>query len=120
MRRDFDLIRQLLQVIEEGDYPAPYPLGIEGREQNQINYHLLLMQEAGLIDATVSKTLGPGVPRVQVFRLSWEGHEFLEAARNTSAWKDAVARVSKSTGGLAFEVLKCFLIELAKSKVLTS
>jgi len=49
--------------------------------------------------------------------LTWDGHEFLDAARNPSLWERAKCTALKQTGGLSLEVLKSVLIDLAKHAV---
>ena len=48
------------------------------------------------------------------FGLTWEGHEFLEAARNGGFWNQAKERLMKVTGGLAVDLLKALLVQYAK------
>ena len=42
--------------------------------------------------------------------LTWQGHEFLDAARNDTIWRKAKKKVLETTGGLAFDVLKAALL----------
>ena len=63
MRRDMDLVRDILLQIEA--YPsslAPEELIIEGYSDEQVSYHVLIMGEAGLLEVatTGSKTSSPG------------------------------------------------------------
>jgi hypothetical protein len=46
--------------------------------------------------------------------LTWKGHEFLEASRDDTRWKQAKETVVKKAGGVVFELLKEVLIEGAK------
>ena len=53
-------------------------------------------------------------PIVNVKRMTWEGHEFLDAARKDTLWDRAKEKTLKATGGLSLDVLKGVLIELGK------
>ena len=53
-------------------------------------------------------------PDYWIHRLTWAGHEFLDAARDETRYRKAVRRVVDCTGGLIFEVLKALLVEEAK------
>jgi hypothetical protein len=121
MKRDMDLIRELLLKLEE------FPLGrgdvvhisldesdpdddfrIDGYTIDQIEYHLNLIGEAGLI-------IGAGENPMEgiLFRsLSWEGHDFLDSIRDPEVWRKTKSGV-KEVGGFTFELVK----DLAKGFV---
>lgn len=114
MRRDFDLIRKILFAIENDESatgPAWASLEIPDYSQKQVSYHVMLLDEAGLIDAENSNSWDgfKWEPR----RLTWQGHEFLDSARDENSWKQAKSKL-KEAGNFSFEVLKTVLIELAK------
>ena len=48
-------------------------------------------------------------------RLTWEGHEFLDAARDQGLWDRVKAAGSDHAVGMSFELMKVFLIELPKN-----
>jgi|TARA_B110000093_G_scaffold133925_1_gene143340 hypothetical protein len=50
--------------------------------------------------------------------LTWQGHEFIEAARNDGIWNKAKDIMLKKTGGMSLDVLKVLLTDLAKKAVL--
>jgi hypothetical protein len=50
--------------------------------------------------------------------LTWQGHEFLDAARDESRWNKAKKIVMEKGGAITFEMLKQLLLELMKSAVL--
>lgn len=52
-------------------------------------------------------------------RLTWLGHEFLDAARDDGRWEKAKSAISK-VGGWSFEVVKHILVELAKDAIKSS
>lgn len=86
---------------------------IEGYPQEVVSYHLHLLLQAGLIEA---KNL-PGTNEWMVKSLTWDGHEFLEAARDDSLWEKAKRLVLEKTGTLTFEALKLALMEAMKSSL---
>jgi hypothetical protein len=51
-------------------------------------------------------------------RLTWEGHEFLDAARKDSLWQKAKALVLEKTGGASLELIKDVLMKLAREALL--
>jgi len=118
MKRDMDLVRAILLKIEssEGDPRKRVMLGsFEGHSNIEVSYHVKLLAQAGLIEARDHSTFSgfAWVPQ----QLTWDGHEFLDAARSDNLWKQAKNVVLKQTGGLSLEVLKPVLINLAKQAV---
>ncbi len=117
MKRDMDLIRKILFEIEQrpplkGRF---VPVELEGYTEDVINYHVMLLDEAGLIKAQnlTSHSGGLYVP----VRLTWQGHEFLDAARDDTRWNKTKDTMTKA-GGFVFEVGKALLIELMKQQLL--
>ncbi|MEX3954416.1 DUF2513 domain-containing protein [Trinickia sp. EG282A] len=67
---------------------------------NQIDYHLSLIEEAGLIDtADAGSMTGYGFRR-----LSWAGHDFLDSVRSPDVW-DRTKRVASAAGGWTMDLL---------------
>ncbi|MCF6156804.1 MAG: DUF2513 domain-containing protein [Candidatus Brocadia sp.] len=53
MKRDMDLVRQILLAIEaHKDMKQKIKLEIEGYSEEQIMYHVKILADAGLIEAT--------------------------------------------------------------------
>jgi Hypothetical protein (DUF2513) len=130
MKRDMDLCREILQRIEA--HPEHNHLGVpefEGRSPEVVRYHLDLMYEAGLVwsefrhyerimsDTEGHRLLGIYMGRQQgrdQYRLTWAGHEFLDAARSDTLWNSAKSKVVNTTGGLAFEFVREVLTQKGK------
>ncbi|QIB65005.1 DUF2513 domain-containing protein [Kineobactrum salinum] len=120
MKRDLDLVRKILIFFEEKENDRIVrELSFEGYSDLQVKYHLLLMDEAGLLrcERVVSKSTPTRVIAVHPFSLTWDGHEFLEASKDDSFWNKAKSKVTTSTGALSFDVLKALLIAMAKESV---
>ena len=115
MKRDMDLIRKLAVTLEESDSVGE----IDGYAPEQIDYHLWLLEDAGLVTYQEFFPKEGSVLRVSL-RLTWQGHEFLDVARNSSFWEKAKQLVLTKTGALSFEVLKEVLMHIAKEAVAAS
>jgi hypothetical protein len=80
MHVDFDLMRDLLIMLERGDtddhgvnvHPDP--------EDCARSLHLRLLLEAGMLQQ------GDGFVCENRLRLSWAGHEYLSAVRDPAVW----------------------------------
>jgi hypothetical protein len=111
MKRDMDLIREILLEVEKLPYTGGFhKVAIEGHSEDEITYHTLLLAEADLIEATVCSVFG--AESYLPVRLTWAGHEFLDAAKNDTIWHQAKEAAGKA-GGLALGVLKPILIQLS-------
>ena len=84
MKRDMDLIREVLLEVEKVEgWDDWKQIEFKDRDPEEISYHVMLLAEAGLIEAKKICDGGAWLP----MRLTWEGHEFLDAARNDTVWK---------------------------------
>jgi hypothetical protein len=117
MRRDMDLVREILRQIEA--WPEAQGLidfDLPDRSPEEVIYHVEIMAKAGLIEAQDASTLARNYWRAK--KLTWKGHEFLEAARNDTIWKKAKTQLTEKVGGMSFDVMLALLKEIAKRQVL--
>jgi len=120
MKRDMDLVRKLLVCIEEDERATGrhgLMVSIEGYSDQEVEYHLRLIVGAGLVTTALADDGELDFLSAWPTGLTWEGHGFLEAARNDTIWKKATELVRRTTGGLAFELLKSTLIAFANRAV---
>lgn len=118
MKRDMNLVREILFAIEDAPYDrrlAKLNLGSKVEEE-VVSYHVMLLAEAGLIEAQDLSARGGGLDW-RPSRLTWEGHEFLEAARDQSRWVKATELMKEKGGGMIFDTLKGLLVKLATDAV---
>lgn len=113
MKRDLDLSRIILFAIEKDEKATGHgfiSLNIDGYSEEQISYHVQLLQEAGLIEAKnwSSQSSFQWVPS----RLTWQGHEFLDSARSDNLWSKAKEEM-KNIGSFSFQLLLDILLDLA-------
>ena len=119
MKRDMDLVRQILFEIERlcpSEAGRLETIEIENYDRFTIYYHLALLKEAGLVEVEEVKTMNMQ-NEFYPTRLTWEGHDFLDAARNDTLWKKAKAFMAEKGVGVSFDVLKGVLVLLAKEKL---
>ena len=114
MKRNMDLIRRILFEMEKQPFPMRNKIGlpIEGYSPDEITYHIVLLIEADLILGY--DVAGKRYPK----RLTWAGHEFLEASRDEGRWKKAKTIMADKAGGFSFDVAKSLLIQFMKDAVL--
>ena len=117
MKRDMDLVREILLKLEDQTGADDYlePEQVQGRDPEEVSYHIHLMYEAGLIDAINDRGVGS---HWIAMRLTWEGHEFLEASKNLTVWNQAKRIIAEKGGGITFVLIKELLPKLLKNLVL--
>ena len=112
MTRDMNLIREILLQIEnscsESDCCVSAP---EGYSAEETEGHLLLLLDAGFIEAEVLEAWDGTDIRVK--RMTWDGHDFLEAIRPPQVW-DQVEKQITEMGSAAFEIVKGLAIQEAQ------
>ena len=110
MKRDWDLIRSLLLEIEEKTPEKILSTSDFKGDTKTIGYHLTLLIEAGLV-----KGLDTGILHsrfsCKIFRLSWSGHDFLDAISNDNVWTKTKESVKGIGGKITFETIKCIAVK---------
>ena len=91
VKRDMDLIRNLLIKVEEVYEPGAGSINfskirIDGYDDKVIAEHLLLMKEAGLIRNINAKQYVTGSTMLSIGNLTNEGYDTLEKFRNDTVW----------------------------------
>jgi len=89
LKRDMDLVRDLLLQIEEFDQGLGGDVEIEAgdRAPQVIAEHLRLLLEARLIDGDVVPDDQYAFDHIVPTRLTWAGHDFLDTVRDPEIWK---------------------------------
>lgn len=109
MKRNMDLLRLILlklEAIDENEKQGIWhltgnDLPIEGFSWEQVRYHYDLSVEAGLVDQG-----GRGVMNGIMFRrLTWAGHDFVDAVRDDDIWRKTRQGAS-AAGGFSVDLLK--------------
>ena len=103
MKRDMDLIRLILLSLE-GDEKADEKAK-EAYDGKTMAYHAQLLKEAGLIEAVVSMDSQNMPDGYLLTRMTWSGHDFLDAMKDDTIWEKAKEHVIQPVGGVAFDVL---------------
>lgn len=107
MQRDMNLIRELLLKLEAMPLrPAACvmfdhddaDLTIPGYDFNQVRYHFELLKEVDLIASSSSGTL-------TFSRLTWAGHDYLDAVRDPEIWEKTKSG-AYAVGGMTFDLIK--------------
>ena len=85
-------------------------------EKSQIDYHINLLISQKMLHRGEMSEGFPMFRQISGLGLTWEGHEFLDAARDSKNWEQA-KQVGNKVGGLTLDVMKAVLIGLAKEQL---
>ena len=117
MKRDFSLVREILRDMESAEPLRRFQgFTYEGKTEAEVNEHIELLVEAGLLKGEVKRTHG-GRAIVMISRLTWAGHDFLDSIKDETLWQKAQASILKPVGGVAFDVLLEWLKWQAKKRL---
>ena len=98
MKRDMNVIRKLIlfcETAENGTGSDDIDLDVD---DDVLDYHLRLMDEAGLIKTQRTNS------GVLFIRMTWTGHDFADACRDDVVWKRTMRTIAEKTKSVTFDV----------------
>lgn len=107
MVRDMELVRKIMLNIQAGDFRG----GVEGYDDDTVNCHKALLAEKGLIEAKPhypsSGRTPPDIPDlVMIKRMTWEGHDFIDAIASDTKWEKVKAFLLQAGKDVTIETIK--------------
>jgi hypothetical protein len=108
MKRDLDLLRRILLRLENGGEPS----SDESHRPEEIQYHIRLLDEAGLIEAD---EIVPGQWWPE--RITWTGHELLDASRDEELWAETCRKVEAASGSAPLSVVQELLVSGIRTRL---
>jgi hypothetical protein len=107
MKRDMDLIRRIALATEVLQ-PTAQLTNLDEIDRDSFTQHAHWMNEAGLIHGWFD-TDQAGQLHAVVYRLTWAGCEFLDAARSDTLWNKAKENVLKPSASWTFGLVREWL-----------
>lgn len=121
MKRDMDLIREILLKIEAANEPAMEELLREGgtaEDLEALSYNLGLLVDHGFVTGVEAHTLA--AKNWFSLALTWNGHEFLDDIREPTIWKktkEGASAVGSASLQFMWELAKGYAKQQAKAKL---
>lgn len=84
MKRDIELMRKILLLLESGIKNQNNT--IEGYSSEQIKYHKALLVEADFVKGTVLDSHTEIPADVRILKITMIGHDFIDAITNDTNW----------------------------------
>ena len=118
MKRDMDLIRQLMLQVESSQEPSSIqliPEGASDEEAERIIEHLrMLVDDVEFLTGIPAHTLAGN--NWLDLKLTWEGHDFLDSVRDPEIWKKTKTG-AMAAGGFTVDLLKDLAKGLIKKQI---
>lgn len=118
MKRDWDTIREILLKSEELETDATLTLSdFDVSRHGEIAYHVKLLDESGLIKVSIIEYYGDSGIHFDLGRLTWSGHELLDAIRNDTIWNKTKSIITAKSGAMTFDLIKSVAIDFATTAI---
>ena len=117
MKRNWDIIRDMLTQLEEfkNEEGCLNLLSFPQDKHAEISYHMELLMEAGLINGQMLEEFGPEPQNFFANRLTWQGHEFLDAIRSDPVWQKTKKSFLSQGISMTFDLVKSVASDVAAS-----
>lgn len=111
MRRNDDLIRQLMLDLEVANSHVTDSHHVSGYTRDEVAYHLAQIVKSGLAEGPEpiyrSDGSDPTIPgAVMVKRLTPQGHDFISNLRDDTVWAKVKERTAEVGGSVSLDLLK--------------
>lgn len=121
MRRDLELVRDILIQVGEADGPVSAENLRGNRSYDLVAYHCMLLAQHGLVDlGEVELDMNGDCMSLVVNGLTWDGEDYLTAISDPSIWRKAKAEIAKVSKSVTFEVVKSTAVLLAERAIRTN
>jgi hypothetical protein len=113
MKRDMDLIREILLRAEETPAGSRWVAeSLLGHNTAEVVEHVKLLIDAGYVDGrTVTSEAA------MILRITHDGHEFIDASREPTRWEKAKAKALSAGVPISITVMKAILDQLIKEHI---
>jgi hypothetical protein len=116
MKRDMELIRKMVLLVEDDPSSRAPNINIEGYTAEQISYHAYLLVDSGLaVGSNLTDSNNSGLEYV-INHLTSAGHDFVDSARTQYIWDEVMADMrKKGVVSAALDVVKRLLDKQIKN-----
>ena len=112
MKRDLDLVRDILKAVEKKSNEYDYEmLLLENWSPDLVRYNIGLLEQAGYIEAT--KAGGEADFSWFVKTMTNDGHDFLDHVRSDTLFNAAKEFAKNATGTITMNMILCIMQNVA-------
>jgi hypothetical protein len=117
MKRDLDLVRQLLLQIEGLPAGPPAQYRMSEIEDPVLLAHFELVIASGLVNGKISRSQSSRGDVISISGLTWEGHEWIEMVRRQSVWNETKSMLLDRGGALTYELTKAAASRILRARL---
>lgn len=119
MKRDMDLIRRILLDMEESENAMDAGVFVDDQHDYQaVSYNIDIMEQAGLIKASIVRADGGIYYSVRVKSITWDGQDFLATIKSEKIWTKVKTKVSQKLGDASLDMIKSLAVKLGTDLLL--
>lgn len=116
MKRDMDLVRQIMLNVEDMPVGPPIQYRVGEVEDRVLLAHMEMLISAGLVAGKISHSLGARGDVIIISGLTWEGHEWIETVRSDDVWAQ-VKEILADQGAMTYELTKAVAGQLLRRRL---
>ena len=117
MKRDLDLVREILLFLEENDSPCKgtHYIQIPEKTHTEIAYHIRLMIGAGFVTAKDSSTNDE--QSYVIIMLTNKGHDYIDKIRSDTIWNKAKKKAGELFASLPYSEVAALCLAIIREKI---
>lgn len=119
MKRNLDLIREILLLCEEDTSGRIFCEDIESDAFSfeEISYHVSLLLDVDFIDAEEIPLMGNVFSSYIIHRITMQGHDYLDSVRDESIWHKTKERLGKLLSSASLPLISEVASTIIKSQL---
>ena len=117
MKRDLDLVRQILLQIEALPAGPPAQYRMSEIEDPVLLAHFELVLGSGLVNGRISRSQSVRGDVISISGLTWEGHEWIEMMRSQSVWNETKSHLLDNGGALVHGLMKAVAERILRAQL---
>jgi hypothetical protein len=117
VKRDLDLIRDLLLKIEALPAGPTAQYRVDEIDDPVLLAHLELLIDSGLVRGKISRSHGARGDVIGIAGLTWEGHEWIETVRDQRVWNETKRTCIDQAGALSFDLARAVARRLLRMRL---
>jgi hypothetical protein len=94
MKRDMELVREIMFAAEKMPAGSHAPIAIEGFDDQIVGHQVKLLIDDAFLEGTFDRDLS-GVMDAFVSGITMKGYDFIDASRDNTIWQRAIAYVEE-------------------------
>lgn len=124
MKRDLDLLRDILIRIEDTDLSENRlsssdfsDLGAPDFSPYDVSQHIMLLADNGYIEISAIKSIGMKSPKYQIKRITSAGYDYLDSVRDAGVWSEVKRKLSSAGASFTLDIVKSVATAIIQNRL---